>query len=244
MYDQEKIKPYSQDGSKTEQVIKMFDNIAPAYDKLNHLMSFGIDRRWRKRAINSLRSKHPRVILDMATGTGDFAILACEELHPDKLIGTDISEGMIDIGRQKVKDVGLDDVIQFTCEDCCHLSFDSDSFDAITVAFGVRNFSELDKGLTEMCRVLRKGGSLVILELSAPEHFPMKQLFFLYSKIIIPAMGRFISKDSSAYHYLPKTIQAFPQGEVMKGILEKAGFTDVKFKRLTCGVCTLYIANK
>jgi len=244
VYDQEKIKPYSQDGSKTEQVIKMFDNIAPAYDKLNHLMSFGIDRRWRKRAINSLRSKHPHVILDMATGTGDFAILACKELHPDKLIGTDISEGMIDIGRQKVKGVGLDDVIQFTCEDCCHLSFDSDSFDAITVAFGVRNFSELDKGLIEMCRVLRKGGSLVILELSAPEHFPMKQLFFLYSKIIIPAMGRFISKDSSAYHYLPNTIQAFPQGEVMKGILEKAGFTDVKFKRLTCGVCTLYIANK
>lgn len=244
MYKQEKIKPYSEQGDKTEQVEKMFDQIAPSYDRLNHLMSLDIDKGWRRKAINTLRPFHPKDMLDVATGTGDFALLAAKELLPESLIGVDISEGMIKIGKEKVNAAKLNEVIHFACEDCTALSFSEDSFDAITVAFGVRNFSDLDKGLQEMNRVLRHGGKLVILELSAPEHFPMKQLFYLYSSIFIPTIGKLISKDNRAYHYLPQTIQAFPQGEVMKGILEKIGFKDVTFKRLTFGTCTLYTATK
>jgi demethylmenaquinone methyltransferase/2-methoxy-6-polyprenyl-1,4-benzoquinol methylase len=244
LYEQEKIKPYSEQGDKTEQVEQMFDHIAPSYDRLNHLMSFDIDKGWRRRAIDTLRPFHPKKMMDVATGTGDFAILAARELKPDTLVGTDISQGMIDVGRTKVKEAALDSVISFACEDCSQLSFANSTFDAITVAFGVRNFSSLDSGLSEMCRVLRPGGRLVILELSAPERFPMKQLFAFYSKVFIPVMGRLISSDRRAYRYLPLTIQAFPQGEVMKGILQKAGFRDVEFRRLTFGICTLYTATK
>jgi demethylmenaquinone methyltransferase / 2-methoxy-6-polyprenyl-1,4-benzoquinol methylase len=244
MYAQEKIKPYNRDESKKEQVEQMFDKIAPAYDRLNHVMSFDIDRLWRREAINTLRPFHPQKMMDVATGTGDFAMLAYKELKPKQLIGTDISEGMIEIGRKKVKEAGLEKNISFAHEDCTELSFETNRFDAITVAFGVRNFADLDKGLREMYRVLHPDGRLVILELSAPERFPMKQLFVFYSRIIIPAMGKLLSKDNRAYHYLPQTIQAFPQGEIMKGILEKAGFGEVKFKRLTFGICTLYTAKK
>ncbi len=244
MYSQEKIKPYSTEGSKKEQVEQMFDNIAPAYDRLNHLLSLGIDKGWRRKAINTLRPFAPKKMMDVATGTGDFALLAARQLQPDSLIGTDISEGMLAIGRQKAIAAGLEQTIQFGNEDCCHLSFEANTFDAITVAFGVRNFADLDKGLSEMCRVLRPGGKLVILELTAPERFPMKQLFAIYSSVIIPTLGKLISSDSKAYHYLPQTIQAFPQGEVMKGILSKAGFEEVSFKRLTFGICTLYTATK
>lgn len=244
MYDQEKIKPYGDKGNKKEQVEKMFDQIAPAYDKLNHLMSFGIDRGWRRKAIDTLRPYHPMEMMDVATGTGDFALLAARELRPAHLTGTDISKGMLDIGRTKVREAGLEHVIDFACEDCTRLSFDAATFDAITVAFGVRNFADLDKGLREMNRVLTTNGRIVILELTAPEKFPMKQLFGIYSKIVIPAMGKILSKDNKAYRYLPQTIKAFPQGEVMKGILQKAGFRDVSFKRLTFGICTLYTAKK
>ena len=228
-YPQEHIKPYGNDGKKSEQVEEMFDNIAPAYDKLNHTLSMGIDRSWRKKAINALRPFNPRRIMDVATGTGDFAILACRELQPDTLIGTDISEGMM---------------ISFAREDCTSLSFADESFDAVTVAFGIRNFDGLDKGLSEMCRVLVPGGHLVILELSTPDRFPMKQLFTVYSKVVIPLLGKCISKDNSAYTYLPQSIRAFPQGEIMQGVIRKAGFSEVRFKRLTFGICTLYIAKK
>lgn len=244
MYRQEKIKPYSEDGSKKEQVERMFDHIAPAYDRLNHLLSMGIDKRWRRKAINTLRPYAPRRIMDVATGTGDFALLAARELKPDELMATDISEGMIAVGKQKVETAGMSHIIHFSCEDCCALTFEDNTFDAITVAFGIRNFADLDKGLAEMCRVLRSNGRLVILELTAPEHVPMKQLFAIYSKIIIPSLGKLISKDSKAYRYLPQTIQAFPQGEKMKEILQKAGFREVRFKRLTFGICTLYTAIK
>lgn len=244
MYRQEKIKPYSKDGSKKEQVKQMFDHIAPAYDRLNHLLSLGIDKGWRKKAIATLRPYQPKTMMDVATGTGDFALLAAKELKPHQLIATDISEGMIAIGREKIQMAGMEQIIDFACEDCCHLSFEDNTFDAITVAFGVRNFADLDQGLCEMHRVLRPNGRLVILELTAPDHFPMKQLFTIYSSIIIPTLGKLLSKDNKAYRYLPQTIQAFPQGEVMKGILEKAGFSDVEFKRLTFGICTLYTANK
>ena len=243
-YPQEHIKPYGKDGKKSEQVGKMFNNIAPAYDKLNHTLSMGIDRNWRKKAINMLRPFRPRRIMDVATGTGDFAILACRELQPDTLTGTDISEGMMEVGREKAKQAHLSDKISFVREDCTCLSFADGSFDAVTVAFGVRNFEDLDKGISEMCRVLSPGGHLVILELSTPDRFPMKQLFTVYSRIVIPLLGKCISKDNSAYTYLPESIHAFPQGEVMQEVIRKAGFSEVSFKRLTFGICTLYMARK
>ena len=234
-YPQEHIKPYGNDGKKSEQVEEMFDNIAPAYD---------IVRSWRKKAIDTLRPFSPRRIMDVATGTGDFAILACRELQPDMLIGTDIYEGMMNVGREKVKQAHLSDRISFVREDCTSLSFVDESVDAVTVAFGIRNFDGLDKGLSEMCRVLVPGGHLVILELSTPDRFPMKQLFTVYSKAVIPLLGKFISKDNSAYTYLPQSIRAFPQGEIMQGVIRKAGFSEVRFTRLTFGICTLYIAKK
>ena len=243
-YPQEYIKPYGNEGKKSEQVEEMFDNIAPAYDKLNHTLSMGIDRSWRKKAINALRPFHPQRIMDVATGTGDFAILACRELQPDTLIGTDISEGMMNVGREKVKQAHLSDKISFAREDCTSLSYADGSFDAVTVAFGIRNFDGLDKGLSEICRVLVPGGHLVILELSTPDRFPMKQLFSVYSKVVIPLLGKCISKDNSAYTYLPQSIRAFPQGEIMQGVIRKAGFSEVRFRRLTFGICTLYIAKK
>lgn len=243
-YPQEYIKPYGNDGKKSEQVEQMFDNIAPAYDQLNHTLSLGIDKSWRRKAIDWLKPYRPQRIMDVATGTGDFAILACRELQPEHLVGTDISEGMMNVGREKVKKAGLSGKISFAREDCTSLSFADNSFDAITVAFGVRNFEDLDKGLSEMCRVLKPGGHLVILELTTPERFPMKQLFAVYSRLVIPTLGKLFSKDNSAYKYLPQTIKAFPQGEVMRGVISRAGFGEVRFRRLTFGICTLYTATK
>ena len=243
-YPQENVKPYNEEEKKSVQVERMFDNIAPAYDQLNHTLSWGIDKSWRKKAINWLKPFHPQRMMDVATGTGDFAIQACRVLNPKELIGTDISEGMMNVGRQKVKDAGLEGRISFAKEDCTTLSFPDKRFDAITVAFGVRNFEDLDKGLQEMHRVLDNGGKLVILELSEPEWFPMKQLYALYSKVVIPTLGKLLSKDRSAYTYLPQSIKAFPQGEIMKDIILKAGFKEAGFKRLTLGICTLYTATK
>ena len=243
-YPQESIKPYNEDEKKSVQVERMFDNIAPAYDQLNHTLSWGIDKSWRKRAINWLKPFQPQRMMDVATGTGDFAIQACRVLNPQELIGTDISEGMMNVGRQKVKDAGLEGRISFAKEDCTALTFPDNRFDAITVAFGVRNFEDLDKGLREMHRVLDTDGKLVILELSEPDWFPMKQLYALYSKVVIPTLGKLLSKDRSAYTYLPQSIKAFPQGEVMREIILKAGFREANFKRLTLGICTLYTATK
>lgn len=243
-YPQEKIKPYGKEGKKSELVEEMFDQIAPTYDRLNHTLSLGIDRSWRRKAIRTLRPFQPKQIMDVATGTGDFALLAYRELQPDSLIGIDISEGMMNVGRQKVKQANLSDTITFAREDCTALSFTDNTFDAVTVAFGIRNFEGLDKGLTEMCRVLKLGGHLVILELSTPDRFPMKQLFSIYSKVVIPLLGKCLSKDNSAYTYLPQSIQAFPQGEIMQEVIRQAGFSHVTFRRLTLGICTLYTATK
>ena len=244
MYEQEKINPYEAGVEKTQQVEQMFDRIAPTYDKLNHRLSWDIDRGWRKKAIRQLMPFAPKTLLDIATGTGDFAILAARMLQPKRLVGADISEGMMEIGRQKVKAEGLDGIITFEKEDCTALSYPDNTFDAVTAAFGIRNFADLDKGLAEMCRVVKPGGHLSIAELTTPVSFPMKQLFHVYSHSVLPVYGRLISKDTSAYSYLTKTIEAFPQGERMVGILKKAGFAEASFKRLTFGICTIYFATK
>ncbi len=244
MYRQEKIKPYGKDGDKGALVEEMFDNIAPTYDTLNHRLSWDIDKVWRRKAIRQLKSAAPQTLLDIATGTGDFAILAAKMLKPQRLVGVDISEGMMEVGRKKVAKEKLEDIITFRKEDCMELSFEDESFDAVTAAFGIRNFSDLDRGLREMCRVLKKGGSLSVVELTRPIKFPMRQLFKLYSHTFLPLYGKLISKDQSAYSYLTATIEAFPQGEQMVEIMRKAGFSEAGFKRLTFGICTMYFAKK
>lgn len=244
MYKQEEIKPYGKEGEKGKLVEEMFDNIAPTYDTLNHRLSWDIDKGWRKKAIRQLLPFQPKTILDIATGTGDFAILSAKELRPQRMIGIDISEGMMKIGQKKVEAEGLQHIVSFKKDDCTHLSFDDNSFDAVTAAFGIRNFQNLDQGLSEMYRVLKPNGHLSIVELTTPVSFPMKQLFKLYSHTMLPVYGKLISKDTSAYSYLTKTIEAFPQGEVMLDILRKAGFKDASFKRLTFGICTMYFATK
>lgn len=244
MYKQELINPYGKDGEKGKLVEQMFNNIAPTYDILNHRLSWDIDKSWRKKAISQLLPFNPQSILDIATGTGDFAILSAEMLSPKQMIGVDISDGMMTIGRQKVKAKGLQDIVFFKKEDCTNLSFEDDSFDAVTAAFGIRNFQDLDRGLSEMCRVLKQGGHLIIVELTTPICFPMKQLFKIYSHTILPIYGRIISKDTNAYHYLINTIEAFPQGERMVEILRNIGFKEPKFTRLTSGICTMYFATK
>jgi ubiquinone/menaquinone biosynthesis methyltransferase len=244
MYEQEKIKPYDGEGEKGKLIEEMFDNIAPTYDTLNHRLSGNIDKGWRKKAIRQLQPFRPKQMLDIATGTGDFAILAAKELKPEHLIGADISEGMMAIGREKVKVAGLSDIISFQKEDCLNLSFPDNTFDAVTAAFGIRNFQNLDKGLAEICRVLKKGGHLSIVELTTPVKFPMKQLFRIYSNTFLLNYAKFISKDKSAYEYLNKTVEAFPQGEKMMEIFQKAGFAKSSFRRLTFGICTMYFAEK
>lgn len=244
MYKQEEIKPYGKSGEKGKLVEEMFDNIAPTYDTLNHRLSWNIDKGWRKKAIKQLTPHKPQNILDIATGTGDFAILSAKMLKPKHLIGVDISEGMMEIGKKKIVNEHLENIIQFKKEDCLNLSFEDNTFDAVTAAFGIRNFQDLEKGLSEMCRVLRKGGHLSIVELSEPVSFPMHQLFKIYSHTLLAFYGKIISKDGGAYDYLTATIEAFPQGEMMVDILKKVGFSEAKFKRLTFGICTMYFATK
>lgn len=244
MYKQETIKPYGTEGSKREQVEAMFDNIAPTYDFLNHLLSFGIDKSWRKTAIDFLKPFNPRNILDIATGTGDFAILAHNRLQPEHIIGCDISEGMMQVGRRKVAEAGIQDKISFQYEDCAEMSFPSDSFDAVISAFALRNFQHLDQSLSEMHRVLKAGGKLSIIDLCTPTGFPMSQLFAIYSKLYMPVMGKLLSKDTSAYTYLPATMQAVPQAQDMADIISRAGFHNVHYRRLLFGMCIHYTADK
>ena len=222
----------------------MFDRIAPTYDRLNHLLSLGIDRRWRRKAVDALAQHKPQQILDIATGTGDFALLLAERLKPQHITGADISEGMMAVGREKVKEAGLHDVISFQHEDCMALSFADGTFDAVTSTYGVRNFQDLDKGLREMQRVLRPGGHLLIVELTPPPCFPMKQLFWLYAHVVMPLIGRLVSHDNSAYTYLPASMEAFPQAEEMENILHRAGFAKVEWRRFTFGISTMYLATR
>ena len=242
-YKHEELKPYRNEGEKAEQIEEMFDNIAPEYDKFNYVASMNIDRIWRKRAISALKPFAPRKVLDIATGTGDLALLIDKILKPESIIGCDISEGMMQVAREKCKKRGVTNIV-FEKEDCTALTYPDESFDAVTSSFGIRNFQELDKALCEMRRVLCKGGHLAILELSTPVKFPMKQLFPIYARCIMPFLGWLFSKDSKAYKYLPDSIAAFPQGEVLQSALERAGFSKVEFHRFTGGICTFYLATK
>lgn len=239
------VTPYAASAAtKREQVETMFNNIAPTYDRLNHTLSLGIDRRWRRKAVDALKPFRPSTILDIATGTGDFAILAARRLAPDRIIGVDISEGMMEVGRQKVKEAGLDTVISFAKDDSTDLSFDDSTFDAVTVAYGARNFDDLEAGLREMCRVLKPGGHLMLVELTTPPRFPMKQLFKVYAHTVMPFIGRIISHDDSAYTYLPHSMEAFPQAEQLVPLMRHCGFSAVNFKRFTFGLSTMYLATK
>lgn len=240
----ETLLPYGEGDRKRNQVENMFDAIADKYDFLNHFMSFQQDKSWRKKAILSLKNDAPKSILDIATGTGDFALEAYKRLKPDHITGADLSEGMMEVGAQKVKKAGLENFIHFEVQDCTALTFEENTFDAVTVAFGVRNFENIAKGISEMFRVLKPGGKMVIIELSRPEYFPMKQLFNLYSKVVMPAAGRLFSKDIRAYEYLPASIQVVPQGKKMVRILEEIGFNESRFTNFTFGVCSMYTGRK
>lgn len=243
-YKSEKIIPYNSGDSKKEQVAQMFDNIAPGYDRLNSVLSIGNDYFWRKDALKKLIPFQPKKILDIATGTGDFAILAEKLLQPDSIIGIDISEGMMNVGQAKVKEKKLSNIISFEQQDCAGMTFSDNSFDAATVAFGVRNFEFIDLSFQEIYRVLKPNGHFLFMELSTPVHFPMKQLYLLYAKYIIPTIGRLMSTEKNAYSYLPESIYAFPQGNEMIEILQKNGFKNILYKTYTGGVCSLYIAEK
>ena len=237
-----KIKPYNTGESKKKQVGKMFDNISKNYDFLNHSLSFGMDFYWRKRAIKQL-TNNPKKILDVATGTADFAI-SSSKIKGAKITGIDISEGMIEVGKSKIKKEGLEDVINLQIADSEDLPFDDFTFDAITAGFGVRNFENLEKGLYEMYRVLGKKGIVAILEPSKPKTFPLKQLYNIYFHHVLPFVGKLISKDNSAYTYLPNSVEAFPSGNDFIKHLEIVGFKNCKHIPLTLGIVDLYIAIK
>lgn len=221
----------------------MFDNIAHRYDFLNHLLSAGIDNIWRKKAIRFLKKRNPKVVMDMATGTGDFAMEALS-LKPDRIVGLDLSEDMLKYGRVKADKKGVSDVVEFVKGDSENLQFEDNTFDAMTVGFGVRNFENLEKGLSEMLRVLKPGGQLVILEISKPSAFPVKQLFHVYFHYVCPIIGRAFSKDHRAYTYLPESVEAFPHGEQFTGILERVGYKNAEWRPLTFGICAMYTCEK
>ncbi len=238
------VKPYkNQDTSRKEQVTRMFDNISGNYDFMNRLMTFGIDVKWRKKVVKMVANTKPRKILDIATGTGDFAIMLAE-IKPEKIVGLDISQGMLEVGKKKVAEKGLNNLIEMVLGDSENLPFEDNSFDAVTVGFGVRNFENLDKGLSEINRVLRPGGIFVVLETSQPENFPFKQGYKFYSKYIIPFLGRLFSKDKNAYEYLPESAEAFPYGQAFNNILKKNQFTSVQNYPLMFGAASIYKAFK
>jgi len=237
------VKPYNTDKSKKEEVAQMFNNISARYDFLNHFLSLGIDHIWRRKAVNQLREIQPKRILDLATGTGDFAI-ALLKLNPSQIIGMDISSGMLEVGKNKMKAKQVSHIIDMQLGDSENMPFEDDYFDAITVGFGVRNYEHLEKGLTEMLRVTRSGGKIVILEFSKPKRFPIKQAFGFYSRFIIPFFGKRISKDEKAYAYLPESVAAFPEGKAFTDILSKLGYKHVDSTLVSGGIATIYTGIK
>lgn len=240
----EQIKPYEAEADKKAQVSTMFNNIAHRYDFLNHFLSLGIDRGWRRKAIAQLLPHRPKRLLDIATGTGDFALEAYRQLQPQQIVGVDISTGMLEIGKQKIAQQQLESVISLLEGDSEALPFEDNSFDAITVAFGVRNFAHIAKGLGEMLRVLRPGGQCIILEFSKPRSFPFKQGFQFYFRFILPVIGRITSKDKRAYKYLFESVQAFPEGADFVQLLQSVGYKNAQHRNLTMGVCSIYQAEK
>lgn len=242
--DPRKITPYGQqDRSKKEQVADMFDNISGHYDFLNHFLSVGIDRLWRRRTINALRPLKPRRILDVATGTGDLAIAALK-LDPEYVIGVDISKNMLGVGREKINRKGAGDRVSLEYGDAEALPFGDGRFDAVMSAFGVRNFGDLEKGLSEMARVLTPGGHAVILEFSTPKFIVFRKLYYFYFLYVLPFVGKIVSRDQRAYTYLPESVQAFPDGDALAAILKNCGFKRVTCSPLTFGISTLYVAEK
>lgn len=238
------VVPYKEEqASKKEQVAKMFDNISHKYDFLNHFLSLGIDKGWRKKAINILKPLQPKQMLDVATGTGDFAIEALK-LNPVKVTGIDISAGMLEMGQKKIVSRGLSDKIELLLGDSENLPFADHFFDAVTVAFGVRNFENLEKGLKEINRVLKPGGMIVVLEFSKPRKFPFKTLYNFYFKFVLPRAGRLISNDKAAYTYLPESVAAFPDGEDFLNVLRKVGFNQTQCRALTFGISSIYTGVK
>ena len=239
------ITPYQhQQATKKEQVADMFNNISKTYDFLNHFLSLGIDIIWRKKAINELKKDQPKLILDVATGTGDFAFEALSILKPGKIIGVDISQGMLDIAKQKIAKRNLGDKFEVKLGDSEKLPFHTDEFDAVTVAYGVRNFENLEAGLADINRVLKPGGKAVILEFSKPKVFPVKQLYKLYFNYITPGIGKLFSKDSRAYSYLPESVEAFPDGADFTALMDKVGFKNTKSRPLAFGICSIYTGIK
>jgi len=237
---EQQVTPYSnRPDSKKQQVAEMFDNIAGKYDFLNHFLSLGIDKWWRKKAIDELVDDAPQQILDVATGTADFA-LAAMRLKPTKIVGVDISKEMLAVGRKKIEKKGLTKQIELFSGDSENLGFDDNTFDAVTVAYGVRNFENLQLGLDEIGRVLKPGGKLVVLEFSRPHVFPIKQLFNFYFKNILPLLGKLVSKDQRAYTYLPESVQTFPERDEFLNLLTKAGFKNNEWKSLTFGISSIY----
>ncbi len=230
--------------AKKKQVAEMFDSIAGSYDFLNRFLSAGIDKSWRKKAIRELKSVHPKLILDVATGTGDLAIIACKILKPEKISGIDISEGMLDRGRKKIEILKLGDKIELLHGDSETINFDNSSFDAITVAFGVRNFENLEKGLAEMLRVLKPGGKISILECTTPRMFLLKGFYNFYMRTVAPGFGKLFARNKQAYDYLNKSVQAFPDRENFIKIMDKAGFIQTYYKSLSWGICCIYCGSK
>ena len=239
------VKPYkASEKSKKEQVAEMFDNISGKYDFLNHFLSFGIDHYWRRKTISILKNESPQLILDVATGTGDLAFSAHKRLKPKKIIGLDISKGMLEVGRVKIKRKNLVDSLDFIYGDSENIPFEDNYFDAVMVSFGVRNFEDLNAGLKEIHRVLKPSGRLLVLEFSKPKKFPVKQSYYLYSNFILPFFGKLISKDKSAYTYLPESVAAFPEGEDFLDQLTKVSFKDSFYKQLSGGIASIYSAKK
>ena len=238
------IKPYEDNAAKKAQVARMFDNIAHRYDFLNHFFSLGIDKLWRRKAIRKMLAEQPRAVRDVATGTADFAIGTARVDQTIKVVGVDISAGMLNIGREKVRRARQEGRVDLVLADGEALPFEDGRFDAFTVAFGVRNFEHLEAGLKEMLRTLKSGGKGYILEFSKPKWFPMKQLFWMYFRYIMPTLGKWFSKDASAYTYLPESVKAFPEGEAMKRILLDCGYSGCALYPLTGGIATLYVVDK
>ncbi|MFM7310116.1 MAG: bifunctional demethylmenaquinone methyltransferase/2-methoxy-6-polyprenyl-1,4-benzoquinol methylase UbiE [Flavobacteriales bacterium] len=239
------VKPYHKEGEKKEQVAQMFDNISHSYYFLNHFFSLGIDVLWRKKAIRILRKESPKKLLDVATGTADFALEAVRmKSGASEIVGVDISEGMLAVGREKIEAKGLQHVIQLRYGDSESLPFDDQSFDAFTVAFGVRNFQNLERGLSDMLRVLKPNGLGVVLEFSKPSRFPIKQLFTFYFKFIMPTVGKLVSKDHRAYTYLPESVDAFPSGDAFLDVMRRCGYQDCKRISLSGGIASIYLGRK